>query len=104
MFTANAGLQYSLVLCKEATAYARAEVVGCGRYDYNNQNTASQAAYALTNFRLGVRGARWFAEGWIKNAFDVNYVPVAFTYSSISGMIGESGAPMTCGVRVGLDF
>ena len=104
VFTANAGLQYSLVLCKEATAYARAEVVGCGRYDYNNQNTASQAAYALTNFRLGVRGARWFAEGWIKNAFDINYVPVAFTYNSVSGMIGESGAPMTCGVRVGLDF
>ncbi len=104
VFTANAGLQYSLALCKEATAYARAEVVGCGRYEYNNQNTASQAAYALTNFRLGIRGARWFAEGWIKNAFDINYVPVAFTYNSVSGMIGESGAPMTCGVRVGLNF
>ena len=103
-FTANAGVQYSLVLCKEATAYARAEIIGCGNYEYNNQNTASQGAYSLANFRLGVRGSRWFAEGWIKNAFNTNYVPVAFTYNSPSGLIGESGAPMTCGIRVGVNF
>ena len=104
VFTANAGAQYSLILCKEATAYARAEVIGCGSYEYDNQNNASQGAYALANFRVGVRGSRWFVEGWINNAFDTHYVPVAFAYSSPSGFIGESGAPMTCGVRVGVNF
>ncbi|MDD5261301.1 MAG: TonB-dependent receptor [Methylacidiphilales bacterium] len=103
-FTANAGTQYSLALCKEMTAYARAEVIACGSYEYNNQNNAGQEAYTLANFRLGVRGVRWFAEGWIKNAFDTNYVPVAFTYNSPAGLIGESGAPMTCGVRAGVNF
>lgn len=103
-FTANAGLQYSYALCQAATAYARAEVVGYGNYEYNSQNTASQGAYALANFRLGVRGSRWFAEGWIKNAFDRNYIPIAFAYNSASGMIGENGAPMTCGIRAGVNF
>jgi len=104
VFTANASAQYSLVLCKEATAYARAEVIGCGSYEYNNQSSASQEAYALANFRLGVRGSHWFAEGWIKNAFDTHYVPVAFAYNSPSGLIGESGAPMTFGLRIGVNF
>ena len=103
-FTANAGLQYSRALCQAATAYARAEVVSYGDYQYNSQNTASQSAYSLANFRLGVRGSRWFAEGWIRNAFDRNYVPIAFTYNSRTGLIGESGAPMTCGIRAGLNF
>ena len=104
VFTANAGAQYSLVLCKQATAYARAEVIGCGSYQYDNQNNASQGAYALANFRLGVRGKYWFAEGWIKNAFDKHYVPTAFAYNSPSGLIGQSGDPMTCGFRVGVNF
>lgn len=103
-FTANAGAQYSIVLCKEATAYARAEIIGCGSYEYNNQNTAGQGTYSLANFRVGVRGNRWFAEGWIKNAFDTHYVPVAFAYNSPSGLIGETGAPMTCGFRAGVNF
>ena len=103
-FTANAGLQYSRALCQAATGYARAEVVSYGNYQYNSQNTASQSAYSLVNFRLGVRGARWFAEGWIKNAFDRDYVPIAFTYNSESLLIGESGAPMTCGIRAGVNF
>lgn len=103
-FTANAGVQYSYALCQAATAYARAEVVSYGDYEYNSQNTASQGAYALANFRLGVRGSRWFAEGWIKNAFDRDYIPLAFAYNSASGMIGENGTPMTCGIRAGVNF
>lgn len=103
-YTANAGLQYSYDLGNHATAYARAEVVEYGKYYYDNQNDASQGAYTLANFRVGVRNSRWFVEGWIKNAFDTHYIPVAFAYNSPSGMIGESGAPMTLGVRAGVSF
>lgn len=47
---------------------------------------------------------RWFSEGWIKNAFDTRYVPVAFSYNSAYWLIGESGASMTCGFRAGVNF
>ena len=48
----------------------------------------------------------WFAEGWIRNAFDTAYVPVALPYAGLapSGYVGESGAPMTFGFRGGLKF
>lgn len=104
VFTSNAGAQYSRALCQAATAYARAEVVSYGNYQYNNQNAARQGGYSLTNFRLGVRGDRWFAEGWIRNAFDREYIPIAFAYNSPSGFIGENGAPLTCGIRAGVNF
>jgi len=105
-YTANAGMQYAFSCCKQATLYARAEVVISGRFFYDDQNTASQNAYTLGNFRAGVRGKRWFAEGWVKNAFDANYVPVALAYPGLapSGFIGESGSPVTFGVTAGVKF
>jgi iron complex outermembrane recepter protein len=105
-FTVNAGTQYEFAVCEEATLYARAEVVAYGRFFYDDQNTASQNDYSLANFRAGVRGDHWFAEGWVKNAFDTEYVPIALAYPGLapSGFIGESGAPVTFGVTAGLAF
>jgi len=105
-YTANAGMQYAFSVCKEATLYARAEVVISGRFFYDDQNTTSQDTYTVANFRAGVRGKRWYVEGWIKNAFDEEYVPIALPYPGLapSGFIGENGAPMTCGVTVGVKF
>jgi iron complex outermembrane receptor protein len=103
-FTANAGTQVSVELCPKVTAYARAEVIGTGKYFYDAANTAAQDAYWLANFRVGLRLKQGFIEGWIKNAFDQNYVPVAFPYPSASGFLGECGAPMTCGIRAGMNF
>lgn len=107
-FTANAGMQYSLAVCRQATLYARAEVVAYGRYFYNPANTAYQDAYALANFRAGVRGNHWYAEGWVRNAFDSQYVPIAFEFPNGafggSGFVGENGAPVTYGLRAGLTF
>ena len=41
------------------------------------------------------RARRVFVESWNKNAFDTNYVPVAFAYGQLgpSGFVGESGRP-----------
>lgn len=100
---ANAGTQYSLELCKAATLYARAEVVAYGEYQYNPANTASQSAYSLANFRLGVRGKYCFAEGWVRNAFDTHYVPIALEYGA-GRLVGESGPPVTFGLRAGVNF
>jgi iron complex outermembrane receptor protein len=104
-FTANAGTQYAWSICPGVTVFARADVVGYGRYFYNAANTASQKPYSLGNFRAGARGQRWFVEGWVKNAFDAKYVPVAFEFPNFqSGFLGENGAPVTFGVHAGLNF
>jgi len=57
--------------------------------------------------RVGVRNRNWFTECWVANAFNTHYVPIAFEYSKTyapSGYIGESGAPMTVGIRAGVNF
>ncbi len=43
-------------------------------------------------------------EGFIDNAFNTHYVPLAFPFSSASGYVGESGAPTTFGVTLGVSF
>jgi len=106
-FTGNVGTQYSWAICSAITLYARAEVTICGDFVYDSSNAEGQDTYALANFRAGVRGKHWFAEGWVKNAFDSQYVPVAFPFTTSlapSGYLGESGAPLTFGVRAGLKF
>ena len=102
-YTANGGLQYSFAVSEALSLYARAEATAYGRYYYNAVNNASQAPYSLANFRAGVRGDKWFAEAWVNNAFDTNYVPIALEWSPGS-MLGESGAPLTFGLRAGLNF
>jgi len=102
-YTANCGTQYSYEVSDEMTVYARAEITAYGRYYYDAVNNASQGAYSLANFSAGVRGKNWFAEGWVHNAFDTNYVPIALEWSPGS-MLGESGAPLTFGVRAGVTF
>ena len=73
---------------------------------YDEANTRGQDAYSLANFRGGVRGQALFVEGWIRNAFDTHYIPVAFAYGPFapSGFIGESGRPRTFGLRAGVSF
>ena len=105
-YNAHGGLQFSQALCHAASVYARAEVIAYGGYQYDDANTAGQSAYTLANFRAGVRGRHWFAEGWARNAFDTRYVPIAFAYPGLapSGFVGETGAPVTYGVTAGVKF
>jgi iron complex outermembrane receptor protein len=69
-------------------------------------NLAGQDGYSLVNMRGGARGSRLFVEGWIRNAFDTHYIPVAFAYGQLapSGFVGESGRPRTFGVTAGVTF
>ncbi len=104
--TGNVGVQYSHDLRPMTSIYGRAEVVAYGDYQYDDANTAGQSAYAISNFRGGVRWSRLFVEGWIRNAFDTSYVLTAFAYPGLapSGFIGETGAPRTYGIRAGVAF
>jgi iron complex outermembrane receptor protein len=104
--TADIGVQVSRSVWRAASLTLRAEVVHYGDYQYDDANTLGQSAYSLTNLRAGVRGTRVFGEGWVRNAFDTRYVPIAFPYPGLapSGFVGESGAPRTFGVRAGVTF
>jgi iron complex outermembrane recepter protein len=106
-YTATVGTQVSRVFRPGATLYGRAEVNVNGGFKYDDLNREEQDAYSLTNARAGVRGRYLFGEAWIRNAFDTRYVPVAFTFDrslAPSGFLGESGAPRTVGVTLGVTF
>ena len=103
-YTATFGAQLSKALSSGATVYGLGEIALYGAFKYDEANLQEQDAYSLANFRAGVRWKYIFAEGWIRNAFDTHYIPVAFPYRTASGFIGESGRPRTVGVTGGLRF
>ena len=105
-YTASLGVQLSRNLSEGATLYGRAEATFSGAFEYDDLNTERQDAYSLANFRAGVRGRLVFVEGWIRNAFDTKYIPVAFAYGALapSGFIGEMGRPRTFGISAGVGF
>jgi outer membrane receptor protein involved in Fe transport len=92
---------------RKITCYGRGEAVFYGAFKYDDQNTEGQNAYSLVNFRGGARArGGLFLEGWIRNAFDTKYIPVAFAYGQLapSGFVGEMGRPRTFGVTAGVSF
>jgi iron complex outermembrane receptor protein len=105
-YTADFGGQYTVPLSAATSAFARADIVFRGRYEYDHANTQGQDAYSLTNFRAGVRRGALLVEAWVRNAFDTEYIPIAIAAPGLapSGFIGESGAPRTFGLRVGVSF
>jgi iron complex outermembrane receptor protein len=105
-YTASLGIQLSRNLAQGTSLYGRAEATFSGAFEYDDLNTERQGAYSLANFRAGLRGRFVFVEGWIRNAFDTKYIPVAFAYGQLapSGFIGEMGRPRTFGISAGVGF
>lgn len=104
-YTTNAGTQYSWDIGPDTRVYIRAEINGYGRYFYNTLNTESQCSYWLANLRAGYKTPNWYIEAWMRNAFDEEYIPIAFEFpNQQSGFLGESGAPRMIGLRAGIDF
>ena len=104
--TASVGTQVSKRITPAIELFGRAELTAYGSFKYDDLNLQGQDAYSLTNLRFGARGRYLFAEGWIRNAFDTHYIPVAFAYGPLapSGFIGEMGRPRTFGLNVGVTF
>jgi len=105
-YTGSLGIQLSRSLSQGLSLYGRAEATLTGAFEYDDLNTESQDAYSVANFRAGVRGRFVFVEGWIRNAFNTEYIPVAFAYGQLapSGFIGEMGRPRTFGISAGVGF
>jgi iron complex outermembrane receptor protein len=104
-YTATFGAQISRALTAGGRIFGRAEVACFGAFEYDEANTQRQDDYTVTNLRAGWRGKRITVEAWMRNAFDTNYVPVAFAYQfAQSGFIGEPGRPRTAGITVGIGF
>jgi iron complex outermembrane receptor protein len=104
-YTASVGAQYSR-LVGSGTVSARADVVFSGAFQYDDANSLGQDAYSLVNLRGGYTARRWLAEVFVRNAFDTEYIPLAFPYPSFapSGFMGEMGAPRTFGASFGVRF
>ncbi len=76
-----------------------------GDFQYDASNAEGQTTYSVADVRGGVRGDHWFLEGWADNAFNTHYVPIAIQYGQLGpSYIGETGAPVTYGIRAGLTF
>jgi iron complex outermembrane receptor protein len=105
-YSVTLGAQVSHALNPAISVYGRGEAVFYGAFEYDDLNTARQDAYSLANFRAGARGRYLFAEVWIRNAFDTQYIPIAFAYGQLapSGFVGEMGRPRTFGVSAGVTF
>jgi iron complex outermembrane receptor protein len=105
--TASLGTQATWTPSGRVTLYGRFQVTFCGDFKYDASNAEGQARYSLAELRAGVRMGKWFAEGWVDNAFDTRYVPIAIPYAQLgaaSGYVGESGAPRRVGIRAGVRF
>jgi outer membrane receptor protein involved in Fe transport len=65
-------------------------------YDAGNREGDS---YGLANVRLGLDGRSFGLSFWLQNAFDEEYVPLAFQPSPVdpTTFVGESGAPRVLG-------
>jgi iron complex outermembrane recepter protein len=105
-YTGSLGIQFSRNVRQNLLAFGRAELVCRGAFQYDDANTQGQDAYTLMNLRAGVEIRKVSIEGWIRNAFDTRYIPTAFAYPGLapSGFVGESGAPRTFGVSIGVRF
>jgi iron complex outermembrane receptor protein len=106
-YTATVGSHLSRAISANATVYGGAEFIFLGAFEYDDMNSAAQAAYSLANLRVGARGRLLMVEAWMKNVFDTRYIPVALAFDpriAPSGFLGESGAPRTFGINAGVTF
>jgi iron complex outermembrane receptor protein len=105
-YTATVGAETSTAVGSALALFGRAEAVFYGAFKYDDRNAVGQDAYSVANVRAGLRTGTLSVEGWVRNAFDTRYIPVAFAYDNFapSGFVGEPGRPRTFGVTVGVSF
>jgi iron complex outermembrane receptor protein len=104
------GAEYNIpltLLAKEGQAYLGVD----GNYRSHWNSNASPSiytdvkGYALTNFRAGFRGEGFDIFGWVRNAFDVNYIENLQVAPGNTGLIaGQVGDPQTWGGTIKVSF
>jgi iron complex outermembrane receptor protein len=105
-YTFSAGTQFTHQRSPATSFYGRLEFVQYGAFHYDDMNLEQQNAYALAHLRGGARLRYFYVEGWMRNAFDTQYIPVAFPYPGFaqSGFVGEMGPPRAFGITGGVRF
>lgn len=103
--TGNLGAHYRAELTENLALSLHGEYFHVGQFFYDAGNRASER-YKLANFRVGLGGTQWRIEAWVRNAFDEEYVPIAFQPNPAdpSQFVGESAAPQTYGALFRLIF
>ncbi|WP_242124816.1 TonB-dependent receptor [Sphingobium sp. Sx8-8] len=104
------GAEYNIpvtLLAKEGQLYFGVD--GNYRSHWNSNATPSiytdVKGYALTNFRAGFRGDGFDVFGWVRNAFDVNYIDNLQVAPGNTGLIaGTPGDPRTWGGTIKYAF
>ncbi|BAV64812.1 TonB-dependent receptor [Sphingobium cloacae] len=104
------GAEYNVpvtLLAKEGQVYLGVD----GNYRSHWNSNASPSiytdvkGYALTNFRAGFRGEGFDIFGWVRNAFDVNYIENLQVAPGNTGLIaGQPGDPRTWGGTIKFSF
>ena len=95
------------LLAKEGQAYFGVD----GNYRSHWNSNASPSiytnvkGYALTNFRAGFRGDGFDVFGWVRNAFDVDYIELLQVAPGNVGLIaGQPGDERTWGATIKVSF
>ena len=104
------GAEYNIpvtLLAKEGQVYLGVD--GNYRSHWNSNASPSRytevKGYALTNFRAGFRGEGFDIFGWVRNAFDVNYIENLQVAPGNTGLIaGQVGDPRTWGGTLKFSF
>ncbi len=102
------GAEYRLPTRGEGEAYLGID--GSLRSDFSSSPTPSRVqnveGYVLTNLRAGYRSGRgWELFGWLRNAFDTDYVEFLTAAPGSTGLIvAQLGDPRTYGVTASLRF
>ncbi|AMK24031.1 MULTISPECIES: TonB-dependent receptor [unclassified Sphingobium] len=104
------GAEYNIpvtLLAKEGQIYLGVD----GNYRSHWNSNASPSiytqvkGYALTNVRAGFRGEGFDIFGWVRNAFDVNYIENLQVAPGNTGLIaGQPGDPQTWGGTIKFSF
>jgi iron complex outermembrane receptor protein len=103
--TFNVGAQVGGAVNDGGRWFARAEYAHAGTYYFDAGNRDSDS-YGLANFSVGVEWHNVRLSGWIRNAFDEEYILVAFQPSPADPnfFVGENGSPQTFGLSLSVKF
>lgn len=95
------------LLAKEGQVYLGVDGNYRSRWNSNASPSIYTAVkgYALTNVRAGFRGEGFDVFGWVRNAFDVNYIETLQVAPGNTGLIaGQPGDPQTWGGTIKFSF